>query len=140
MKDERLFVTLGLYLDKNTYAEYQKSLAIPSKIKQLAQVVYHLSPQWQDLSMPAASLLELMQTTDAIRRSERFMQAVTILGHLHQGRPQHLQEQWQALLTAVQMVKPDQEWLQSKKNQISDLLRTKRQETIQNWQKNRPAE
>ena len=130
--DNRLFAVLGLYLSPKEYAAYQRSLAVPVKVKDLAKVVYEMIPHYSAWGQDPEKIVRLLQKVDAVRRQERFAQALEIISYL-KGNGQG-EKKWLNLVENVAEVRPNPEWLQGEKRAIGQLLQEKKVNTVTVWQ------
>ena len=133
---DRLFSSIGLYLPKQEFKEYLKGVAVPSKVKELAQVVYILYTQIKAFQEESQSLLSMVSSTDAIRRPERFIQAVEVVSILQEdGEREKILRAWNDLITVLKEVKPDESWFKQPGKDIGEALQEKRKQVIEAWQR-----
>ena len=132
INDSRLFAVLGLYLSAQDYKNYHISLAVPVKVKDLAKVVYEMVAQYTLWQQKPEKIVQLLHKVDALRRVERFSEAVELVAMLH-GAPEHKQA-WLSVQAALVGVRPEPEWLQEQPQNIGQRLKEKKHKVVAEWQ------
>ena len=137
LQGEILFTVIGLYLEQEKYENYLQSQAIPTKTRDLARLVYMLYDKYGSFRGGSDAINQLLQKTDALRRSDRFRQALEVVQYTNPNTSEEPQmiERWMNLVNLLQEVRPDKQWLQDKAIQINTALQAKRKSVIEDWQK-----